>query len=119
MVNKSFHTAVVMFCFWLASLLAVWNAALVLNHLLSRIIGAGGGGMKYVQLVTSISHGLFACVTLAVITARSAFRLIERTDWEDAASVYLAFLLAFASLPVCVSLSELITQGETREVVHK
>lgn len=109
-----------MFCFWLASLLAVWNAAFVLNHLLSRlsIIGAGGG-MGYVQLVTPISHGLFACVTLAVITVRSAFRLIERTDWEDAASVYLAFLLAFASLPVCVSLSELITQGETREVVHK
>ena len=102
-VNKSFHTAVVMFCFWLASLLAIWNAAFVLNHLFSPRLPAVDAG---VGLVTIISHGLFACVTLAVITARSAFHLCKKPEWERAASVYLAFLLAFASLPIYV-----LTQG--------
>ena len=107
--NKTFHTAVVTFCVWLAGLLAAWNAAFVFNHLLSSrspIIGGGASdvnGIGYVQFVTPISHGLFACVTLAVVTARSAFRLIERRDWEHVASVFLFFLLAFASLPMCVT----------------
>ncbi len=107
MGNKTFHTMVVMFGFWLGSLLAAWNAAFVFNHLLSNrspIIGASDvNGMGYVQFVTPISHCLFACVTLAVVTARSAFRLKRSDDWEHAASVFLFFLLAFASLPCVVT----------------